>query len=242
MELPLTRMWNGKPLSVMLLVDKRLVKAKIENPDGGEPLTDMLLTLPSGKDRTGGFLHAFYVNPRKDKTSDQAQAKGLGKEMLCAVIMELVSRGELLPSDILELEASGGDCSQEDRDKITKSDEEIKAYLAKYEGLFENMIEYNREVEGRDELTREDLVETYCNFLENRKLVNYYKTFGFAEIPGEDRGNVVGMKGAVSGILSACGSKGGRKHRAYSGEYTRRRGRGVRAQMKKSRHTRGTRR
>lgn len=242
MELPLTRTWNGNPLSVLLLVDRRSVTAKIENPEGGEPLAELLLTMPSEPDRIGGFLHAFYVNPRKEKTSDQAQAKGLGKAMLCAVITKLVSQGELLPSDILELEASGGDCSQEDRNKITKTEEEMKAYLAKYEGLLDNLTEYIQETEGRDVLTRDDLLETYCNFLENEKLVKYYEAFGFAKIPGEDHGNVVGMKGAVSGILSACVPKGGRKHRAYSGGYTRRRGRGVRVQTKRSHRTRGTRR
>lgn len=152
----------------------------------------------------------FYVNPRKVKTSVR-DYKGLGKAMLCAVVNKLIQDGRLQSTDEIELEASGGNCSKEDQAGRTESLEEMETFLNKYEGLLESIRNYYREEEGREELRREDILDTYCNVLANQKLVVYYKTFGFNPIPGQDQGWVTGMKGDVSGIVSACSPKGGRK-------------------------------
>ena len=204
--------WNGKALSVVIEIDKQKVTANVT-----DNLADMLMTLPNPHTREGGFLHMFYVNPRKVKTSVR-DYKGLGKAMLCAVVNKLIQDGRLQTTDEIELEASGGNCSKEDQMAVDKSTEEIEAFLGKYEGLLETIRDYYRDAEGREEpvvLNREDIVDSYCNVLANQNLVAYYKTFGFKPIPGQDHGWVTGMKGSVSGILKACVPvpKGGKKTR-----------------------------
>lgn len=202
--------WNGKALSVVIEIDKQMVTASVT-----DNLADMSMTLPNPRTREGGFLHTFYVNPRKVNTSVRGY-KGLGKAMLCAVVNKLIQDGRLQSTDEIELEASGGNCSKEDQLAIDKPSEEIEAFLGTYEGLLESIRDYYRDTEGREEpvaLRREDILDTYCNVLANQKLVAYYKTFGFKPIAGQDHGWVTGMKGSVSGILKACVPTGGKKTR-----------------------------
>lgn len=236
--------WNGKKLSVTLEKEEFLITAEVS--EGGETLAEMTLTLPS-RASPEGFLHTFYVNPRKNRADGQANVtayKGLGKAMMCAVINKLVSEGSLSPTDVIGLEASGGNSTMEQRKAMRESgmtDAEMKESLGKYNGLLGDLENYCRDAEDR-EVNREDLVETLCNVNENKRLVEYYKTYGFTVVPGKDRGYVTEMTGTVGGILGACKPKGGKTRRAYSAGYTRRRAHGVRARTKRSSHTRNTRR
>ena len=229
--------WNGKELSVTMTIEKQVVTAKVT-----DDLAEMMMTLPNPRTRQGGFLHTFYVIPRKADPASK-EYKGLGKAMLCAVINKLIQDGRLQSTDEIELEASGGNSTPAQQKALRESgmtDEEMKASLKKYKGLLGDLESYCREAEDR-EIEREDLVVTICNINENQRLVEYYKTYGFTQIPGEDRGFVTGMKGKVSGILSACSPKGGKKQ-AYSVGCTQRREPATRAQKKRLRHMRGTRR
>jgi hypothetical protein len=114
---------------------------------------------------------------------------------------------------------------------------------------------FTNELVKKEFLKRDDVIEleavpstdptasTLTCEAQTRTLVAYYETYGFKVVPGkEDEGNGPLMRGTIEGILQACSTTGGKKRRACSGGYTRRRGPGGRARTKTLRRRRGIRR
>lgn len=210
----------------------RLVEANMYDEDGST-IVEISLQLPKPNDPTA-FLRTFYVVPRLEKMKGREKYKGLGKKALCKLIGGLVEEKKLTPETPIELDASGGTVPKEFTS--TESEESLDKFLASYPSALAD-LDHDVKLEKR-EITIQDKARLAEAIRQNHRLIAYYKTYGLTVV--EDKGESARMSGTIGGILSAC-QTGGKKRRAYSGGYTRRRERAARAQRKTLRHKRGIR-
>jgi hypothetical protein len=162
-------------------------------------LADIGFTLPP---RAGGpaSLNTFYVRSPTEK--------GLGKKMLCAM---LTKYSGLLEGKFIQLEASGGRCPG--THVHTESEADLDAFLAPYPKVVEG-LEHDANLETKPEEpqrapSKEEKGIAVCAMRQNRKLIEYYKTYGFTIV--EDHGDYADMRAKAEDVLKACTRSGGAK-------------------------------
>jgi hypothetical protein len=228
----------------------------------GDILLSVDLNIPD-RDTTGkllepAYIQDFYVTPRRE-TGTRKYA-GEGKKALCFLINKLVSDGVLNKGDAIQLDAIASERSSLPPIDISVSTDTLKKELDPYPSLKKRAVVTNQvkntakgaTAKGHyiavpvpnptDDELRGVIIPLVQKLRANRKLVAYYETYGFDVVPEADYGDETKMTGTVGKILNACSKTGGKKRRACSGGYTRRRGPGGRARTKTLRRRRGIRR
>jgi len=227
----------------------------------GDILVSVDLNIPdrdkSGKLLEPAYIQDFYVIPRRE-TGTRKYA-GEGKKALCFLINKLVSDGVLNEGDAIQLDAKGSQRppAAASASEPPESLESLQTYLKDYPTVAANLfpptqlrpVKKGKRTDWKHvpvTYTDEEKLQKMRNIVTairaNRKLIAYYETYGFKVVPGKDEGVTTKMTGTVGKILNACSKTGGKKRRACSGGYTRRRGPGGRARTKTLRRRRGIRR
>jgi hypothetical protein len=238
----------------------------------GDILLSVDLNIPdrdtTGKLLEPAYIQDFYVTPRRE-TGTRKYA-GEGKKALCFLINKLVSDGVLNKGDAIQLDAIASERSSLPPIDISVSTDTLKKELDPYPSLKKRAVVTNQvkntakgaTAKGHyiavpvpnptDDELRGVIIPLVQKLRANRKLVAYYETYGFKVVPGEDRGVNTRMRGTIKEIVNECNlardaalaarKTGGKKRRACSGGYTRRRGPGGRARTKTLRRRRGIRR
>lgn len=156
-------------------------------------------------------IHAFYVYTHPSARQEEIMVspvehtltKGLGKRLLCTAVHHALSSGLVSRNGSIHLEASGGKCIQED---VTRFMETWS------EGEMDRLI---TQLQFKDYLPIEEMGNTVeekahalCHYLENQKLVSYYKQYGLQPIDQSDPYYTT-MNGKISSILNTCGQEPG---------------------------------
>ncbi len=165
-----------------------------------------VLSLNFDKDADKVRLNEFYVYPSNSvyTTSEEKRlVKGLGKKMICHAIRILIVKRSITPDAILTLEASGGEAEE----KVTKdimekyTETELDKILSEFPDTIRD-LEYDSKLEGR-KITFNDKATLYCAYLQNQKLVDYYKTYGL-QVEDDTDMSYTKMSGKVSDIIRTC--------------------------------------
>lgn len=207
-DIPLGEGYDKKPLHLFLKKRGYMVDGEVYADEEKVRRANIVFVLPR-EDRPA-FLRAFYV--------EHPSEKGLGKKMLCAVIRRYSAE---LTGKFIELEASGGKCPE---NHVHEEDEPtLDAFLDKYPAMKKDLehdanLGRNRS-EPRVSPSYEMKAEAVCAVRQNRKLVAYYRTFGFQTI--DDGGIVEKMRASADDVLSEC-KKGGRKKKTRKAQRSRR--------------------
>lgn len=181
-----------------------------------KPSRDKALKVLKGE-KPGLFLEGFYVGERmgqkalrqknpilKDvRNAEEKKAlSGLGKEMLCTVLAEVITNyPELVEEDTwFALTAAGGRCPSGGTLPETKDYTREQALK-----LMEDR-NYRVLMKSLDKMSKEELLFELCRIEDNLKLVNYYRdTYGLEQF-GQPGSSVL-MGAPLSTVLKRCTSK-----------------------------------
>jgi hypothetical protein len=210
---------NPKEIEVKVMCPAGYPKTPLY-PDGEGVLADFRASIKKGTVQ----LHAFYVypNPSVKKIALRQETnfvKGLGKKMLAFGMKEWLKAGlssEVDETTEIELDASGGDCS--DVEELKRI---FMALLAEYEDLeeLEERLDEFLSVFGAEVSIQkktgapprlEQKVRYLCTLKNQMKLVEYYKTFGLTVVDDEENELSlynVPMVGNFYDFLDRCGVK-----------------------------------
>lgn len=162
------------------------------------------------------FLREFYVYTHSslDKygfatKEERLLTKGLGESMLCAAIDEALQNDVITKDSKIYLEASGGYCNDviiKDKEYDKWKEKDLDMVMDQFPKSIKEIKEDFRDVYKRD-ITKKDKINIVCQYLQNLKLVEYYKKYGLKEVnvPIEERDiYFVKMYGTIKDILTKC--------------------------------------
>ena len=173
------------------------------------------------------YLANFFLKPLMKHyrpfalPNELAPLKGLGKIMLCGGL-DIFSKEikTIKPSTMIFLDASGGECFDENIKKYEEiSTEELIRGLRRNERtaeILKKSIDGTGKIKKHTKKDRQTLENALCEIDANYRLVDYYRSYGLSIID-EKLGTSIKMAGKVSDMLKKCGYSffGKRKSKKY---------------------------